>query len=304
MITRRSVSISLGAALASLTVQAQERSVSPEPGARAGSQPTFDDLTRRPIVYSVPGMADVRVSEGHVYKSVAGAPLRFDLYAPVGASRPSPAVILVHGGPIPSLGARRWGIFESYGRLLAATGMIGITFDHRFLGPDRLADSATDLADLVVHVRAHAASFGIDENRLALWTFSGGGALLATALRERSSWWRLLVAYYGVMEPLGNVGSAYDERLSAIAALRGDASNAPPIVLARAGKDDPAIQSTIDRFLAAANSSGATVDLFTHPRGHHGFDILDADDRSREIIRLTLAAVKDSLGVGAPRMSR
>ena len=298
MITRRSAAISLGAALGMLTVRAQDRAASPGTGAPPTSPPNPEELTRRPIVYSIPGMAEVRVSEGHVYKNVAGSSLRFDLYAPVLAARASPAVILVHGGPIPRLGARRWGIFVSYGRLLAATGMTCIAFDHRFLGPDRLRDSADDLSDLVKHLRAHATSLGIDENRLALWTFSAGAPLLATALHERASWWKLLIAYYGVMEPLGN---AYDERLSAIAALRGDASNAAPIVLARAGQDDPAIQSTIDRFLAAANSSGATVDLFTHPRGHHGFDILDADDRSREIIRLTVAALGSNLKVDTTR---
>jgi acetyl esterase/lipase len=150
--------------------------------------------------------------------------------------------------------------------------MTGIAFDHRLLAPDRLRDSAADLADLVRHVRENAKTLGIDENRLALWAFSGGGSLLASALRERQSWWKLLVAYYGVMEPLA---TDHYETLSAIAALGRDASNAPPILLARAGRDDPAINSTIDRFVAAAKSAGAQVEVLRHPTGQHGFDILD-----------------------------
>jgi acetyl esterase/lipase len=216
------------------------------------------------------------------------------LYAPATPARATPAVILIHGGPIPSPGARRWGMFVSYGRILAASGMIGIAFDHRLLAPDRLRDSAADLADLVRHVREHATTLGIDESRLALWAFSGGGPLVAAALRERQNWWKLVVAFYAIMEPLGG---GHDERLSAIAALGRDASNAPPIVLARAGRDDPAINSTIDRFLAAASSAGATVDLLTHPSGHHAFDILDAGDRSSQIIRRTLGALRSNLGV-------
>jgi acetyl esterase/lipase len=280
MYTRRSVAISLGAALGALALRAE------------GQQ----DLTQRPVVYSVPGMADVRVREGLVYKSAQGSPLHFDLYAPKAPSRATPAVILVHGGPIPSIGARRWGVFASYGRILAATGMIGIAFDHRLLGPDRYRDSAADLADLVRHLREQSKTLGIDANRLALWSFSGGGPLMAAALRERQSWWKLVVAYYAVMEPFG---TGHDESLFPIAALGRDASNAPPIVLARAGRDTPAINSTIDRFFAAANSAGATVDLLTHPTGRHAFDILDPGDRSNQIIRRTLEALRSSLGVEA-----
>jgi acetyl esterase/lipase len=92
------------------------------------------------------------------------------------------------------------------------------------------------------------------------------------------------------------VGS-YDESFSPIAALGRDASNAPPIVLARAGRDRfREINSSIDRFVAAANSAGATVDLLTHPVGRHSFDVLDPGDRSSQIIERTLQALRDRLG--------
>ncbi len=295
MITRRSVTLSLGAAaFGSLAARAQDRQ-EPNKTAAAKPPPSFEELTRRPVVYTVPGMDKVRVREGLVYKTAEDSPLHFDLYAPAAVSRVTPAVILIHGGPIPTLGARRWGTFVSYGRILAAMGMIGIAFDHRLLSPDRLRDSAADLADLVQHVRGQATTLGIDANRLALWAFSGGGSLIATALRDRQTWCKLVVAYYGILEPFGN---DKDERLSAIAALGKDASKAPPIVLARAGLDNPAINSTIDRFVAAANSAGATLDLLTHPTGHHAFDILDPGERSGQIIQRTLGALRTSLGVG------
>jgi acetyl esterase/lipase len=284
MITRRSVSISLGAALGALAMRK----------GWAQPEPSFEEIIRQPVVYSVPGMADVRVREGLVYKTVEGSPLHFDLYAPAAVSRASPAVVLIHGGPVPSLGARRWEIYVSYGRLLAATGMIGIAFDHRFLGPDRLRDAVADVEDLVRHTRDQASALGIDAERLALWAFSGGGPLLAAPLRERPSWLKLVVAYYAAMEP---IGGGHDETFSAIAALGRDASNVPPIVLARAGRDRfPEINSSIDRFVAAANSAGATVDLLTHPTGRHSFDILDPGERSSQVIQRTLGALRHSLG--------
>jgi acetyl esterase/lipase len=251
-------------------------------------------MIRMPVVYSVPGMADVRVREGLVYKTVDGTPLNFDLYAPATGSGARPTVVLIHGGPGPALGARRWGLYVSHARMLAASGMMGIAFDHRLLGPDRYPDSAQDVADLVRHVREEAGTLGIDPTRLALWAFSGGGPLLAAPLRERPSWLKLIVGYYAAMHPFGN---DQDETFSMVAALGPDASNAPPIVLARAGRDMfPEINPSIDRFVAAANSAGATLDLLTHPTGRHSFDILDPGDRSSQIIERTLAALRHSLG--------
>jgi acetyl esterase/lipase len=262
------------------------------------SQPNIEDLMRRRIVYSVPGMADVKVREGQPYKNVGGSPLLFDLYAPHGAPKSRPAVILIHGGPIPQVGARRAGVFVSYGELLAASGFVGIAFDHRFLAPDQLPTATADVTDLVSYVRTHAVSLGIDAERLALWAFSGGGSLLSAVLRERPRWCKLAIAYYAVMEPLG---SPNDERVSAISALGADASNAPPLLIARAGQDDPAINATIDRFVAAATARNATVDFLTHPTGHHAFDILDANERSREIIGRTVDALRSSFMSGAER---
>jgi acetyl esterase/lipase len=284
MITRRTASISLAAVLGALAARA----------GRAQSEPTFEEMIRLPVVYTVPGMADVRVREGLVYKTAEGSPLHFDSYAPPAGSGARPAVILIHGGPGPGLGVRRWGLYVSYARMLAASGMNAIAFDHRLLGLDRYPDSALDVADLVRHVRAEAGALGIDPTRLALWAFSGGGPLLAAPLRDRPSWLKLVVAYYAVMHAFGN---DQDEAFSMVAALGPDASNAPQIVLARAGRDMfPEINPSIDRFVAAANSAGATVDLLTHPTGRHSFDILDPGDRSTQIIERTLAALRHRLG--------
>ena len=61
------------------------------------------------------------------------------------------------------------------------------------------------------------------------------------------------------------------------------------MLVARAGLDRPVFNDAIDRFVAEAVQRGATIELLTHPRGQHGFDVLDDDDRSREIVARTLA---------------
>jgi acetyl esterase/lipase len=264
--------------------------------------PSFEEMARMRVVLAVPGMDAVSTRRDLVYKTAAGEPLHMDVYAPPGPPRPRPVVVLVHGGPIPRLGARRMGVFVSYGELLAASGFVAVAFDHRFLAPDRLSDAGADVADLLAHVRAQAASLGVDPERLALWAFSGGGGFLAAPLRERPAWLRAVVAYYAILDlqqpPPGADSGISTELRQAFSAVRGlgeDARKAPPVLVARAGLDHPWLNGALDRFVQAASAAGATLDLLNHPEGRHGFDILDDDARTRQVIRRTLDFLRDHL---------
>jgi acetyl esterase/lipase len=281
--------VKLGAVAAVLAVLQRGQAVE--------KSPTFEEIVRMRIVWSVPGMDAVAVRRNIAYKAGdGGAPLQMDVYSPPGPARQRPAVILIHGGPIPQVGAKNMGVFVSYGELIAASGFVGVAFDHRFLGPARLTDAASDVADLVSHVRANAGSLGVDPERIALWAFSGGGPFLSSAVRERPSWLRAVASFYAVLDLQQPPPGAPDSGLSAetraqfspVAALGQDARNAPPILVARAGLDNPWLNDAVDRFVAAALCRGATLDLLTHPSGRHGFDILDDDARTKEIIRRTL----------------
>jgi len=264
--------------------------------------PPLEEMIRLRIPFSIPGMDAVCVQRNLVYKSADGLPLHMDVYSPPGLPRPRPAVILVHGGPIPRTGAKNMGIFVSYGELLAASGFVAVSFDHRFLAPARISDAAGDVADLVVHVRRIASSLAVDPERLALWVFSGGGPFLAAPLGERPAWLRAAVAYYAVLDlqqppPGADSGISADllQTFSAIRGLGEDARSAPPILVARAGLDNPWLNGTIDRFVQAAMARGATLDLLNHPEGRHGFDVLDDDARSKQIISRTLEFLQDHL---------
>jgi acetyl esterase/lipase len=263
--------------------------------------PTFQEMIRMRVVFSVPGMDSVSVRRDLVYKTADGQPLRMDVYSPSGPPQSRPAVILIHGGPIPRTGAKNMGVFVSYGELLAASGFVAVTFDHRFLAPDRLADAGEDVRDLVAHVRKSADVLRLDSDRVALWAFSGGGPLLAAPLSDRPAWLRALVAYYPILDlqepPPGNNPGASTEVRQAFSPIRslGDGRSAPPIFVARAGLDDPWLNGSIDRFVRAALDNGATLDLLNHPEGRHSFDILDDVPRSKQIIRRTLAFLKDHL---------
>jgi len=110
------------------------------------------------------------------------------------------------------------------------------------------------------------------------------------------------VAYYAALDlqqpPPGassGIGSELRQAWSAVRALGDDAHSAPPFLVARAGLDNPWLNDGIDRFVQAALARGASLDLLNHPDGRHGFDILDDDARSRQIIQRTLDFLREHL---------
>jgi acetyl esterase/lipase len=236
------------------------------------------DLSKR-IVYHVDGMRDVRVRRDVVYKRDAGAELEMTIYAPAGLSADArvPAVFFVHGGPIPAdfVPPTQWGVFVSYGELAAASGLVGVTFNHRLFALADYGRSQADVAAAVEYVRSQAAELSVDADRIALWYFSGGGPLMTPMLRERPDHLRCILAFYAYLQPKE-------------AQVRSTGAGLP-IFIARAGLDQPMINATIDQFVQEALGGNATLDLMNHPAGRHGFDILDDDDRSREIIAHAVA---------------
>lgn len=159
------------------------------------------ELGAKRLVYTVPGMDRVKVRKNLTYKRVIGVELKMDVYSPVGLQRGArrPAVIFIHGGRIPPnlrKTPKDWGAYISFGQLVAASGFVGITFNHRFYAWESLSDSQSDVMALLAYVRNNAASLGIDKDRIILWSVSAGGVFLSQPLRENPPYIRCIVAYY------------------------------------------------------------------------------------------------------------
>ena len=67
----------------------------------------------------------------------------------------------------------------SWGQLIAASGMVAIAYTNR--------EPAADLDALLQHVIEHAASLGVDENRMGVWACSGNVPLALSALMAGSA---------------------------------------------------------------------------------------------------------------------
>lgn len=266
--------------------------------------PWLKEFVAKRIVYSVPAMTRVRVVKDLTYKRAAGAELKMDMYSPRGPGRGvrRPVVIFIHGGRVPPnlrTTPKDWGAYVSLGQLVAASGFVGVTFNHRFYTWESLPDSQSDLMDLIAYVRNNAESMGVDKDRIVLWANSAGGIFLSQPLRETQPYLRCIVAYYPELD-LENQrkaapASVTDETLreySAIHHLRNRDKGVPPIFIARAGLDNANLNAGIDRFVQLALSKNLSIDVVNHATGHHGFDIEDDNERSREILIRTIEFIK------------
>jgi dienelactone hydrolase len=230
-----------------------------------------------------------------VYKSSPSGTLRMDVYRPARAAEEAlPAVLLVHGdGPAEWLkDIKDWGQYVSWGELLAASGFVAVTFNHRSTEDwTRIPEAASDIDDLVALIRRQAGTYHVDPDRLGIWVASAGGYLGAHTALINGPAIRCLVVYYGLMAPAPLPGIDL-ERFSIAERLDQDG---PSIFIGRAGLDRPRLNETLDRFADAALKAGLDLELHNHPQGRHAFDVLDPGPRSSEIIDRSLAFLESRL---------
>ncbi len=225
------------------------------------------------VALQTPGMHLAKVKRNVQYK----AGLRLDVYRPARASGRLPVVVFVHGNARGTDSPKASGVFVGWGQLAAASGLAGVTFDHR--------EDPEDVVAAVRYVRRNAARLGIDASRICVAGFSAGVQLsMLPALQGRLGELRCAVGYYGPLH-------AELAQLSPLAYLR---AGAPATLLAKAGRDSPAINRSIDRYVARAKEVGARVELLVQPTGPHGFETTK-DAKTRSVMRRTLDFLRERL---------
>lgn len=239
--------------------------------ANAGAQ---IDPTKARVVYLTAGMEKVKV-EDRTYKTVNDTSLQVSLYYPPNYNKrtgsPLPVVIFVNG--IGNFELPQWKVYQDWARLTAAQGMLAVNYQ------SRRNDVQKDLEDLVAYLQQHA-DIKADYNRIGLWACSANvGAGMPFAMKAGKHV-RALVMYYGAgWTPEAN-------RL-----LRQDLE----ILVVRAGLDFYDLNKNVEAFVTHALANDAHLEYINYPEGQHAFDVLDNTERSREIVKQTLAFLQRTL---------
>jgi hypothetical protein len=276
---------------------------------------TRADIAKKKVVYQMARTDAVVVRRDVPYGVVEtgdNQTLTMDVYYPPewkhGAC--TPAVLFVTGYPDAGV-ERRFGcaakemeMYVSWGGLVAASGLVGITYTAR--QPD------SDVHAVLRHVREHAASLGIDARRVGIWSCSGNApnalSLLIREYQEGRTDLRCAVLCYAYMLDLDGATHVADAAsvfrfvnpaaTTAAAAGRSTVSIADlprdvPLFIARAGLDEmPHLNDAIDNFVLHALRANLPVTVANHHTGPHAFDILDESAASRDIIARILAFMR------------
>ncbi len=151
-----------------------------------------------------------------VYATVgAGRELHLDVWCPVDKGRFRPGILMIHGGGW-TTGSKE--NLHPMARQLAAEGYVTVTPEYRLSGEAAYPSGVRDLKLAVRWMRAHAAEYGIDTNRIAAYGASAG-AHLASLLGTTNE-----LSLYDTLSPL----STYSDEVQAVLNIDGIVSFVHP----------------------------------------------------------------------------
>ncbi len=116
---------------------------------------------------------------GVVYGEVDGVELLLDLYCPPSRAEPRPAVVLLHSGAM-MFGSRAE--LSDHAMAMAKAGYVAFNIDYRLVdaaGRNAWPAQLDDAQRAVRWVRANAATYGVDPERICAYGHSAGGNLAA-----------------------------------------------------------------------------------------------------------------------------
>jgi hypothetical protein len=183
----------------------------------------------------------------------------------------------------------------SWGRLIAASGMVAVTYTN--------TSPAADLQALLDHLQRNGLALGIEGNAVGLWASSGNAPMALSRLMKDARPRIACAAFcYGYLLDLD--GATHVAQMAKMYGLANqcegksveDLADDVPIFIARAGKDQFAgLNETLGRFVARALTRNLPVTVANHPSGPHAFDLFDDSETSRVIVRQVLGFLKENL---------
>jgi acetyl esterase/lipase/pimeloyl-ACP methyl ester carboxylesterase len=236
--------------------------------------------------------AELEPSRLVVYKTIADRELYLHVFEPTAwqASERRPGYVVFHGGGWVGGEPRRMYPFAAH---FAKLGMVGISVQYRLLNAKQGAtvfDCVQDGRSAVRFVREHAATFGIDPEKIVVSGGSAGGHIaVGTALfdgvdeaRESSdvsSTPNALVLLFPVIdtskEGYGNakIGDRWQE-LSPAHQVHG---KVPPTLVFHGTGDTVTPFGGAEAFKDAMLKAGNRCELDVHPGGKHGYLMFDRE---------------------------
>ena len=261
------------------------------------------------------------------YCTGQGKPLLMDILRPQNPSAtPRPAVLFLHGGGWEN------GDKEDHtvAALLASNGFVAATINYRLSGEATFPAAVEDSKCAVRYLRAHAARYGIDPDRIGAMGSSAGGhlAMLTGCADEKaglegSGGWqdvssrvKAVVSYFGpsdftvgemgvetasvdlVQKFLGGTSEGKPELYRRASPITYVSPNAPPLLLIHGDRDNVVPIEQSERMLRAYREAGRNAKMIRVEGAGHGFQPsseMPNSFSSQEIDSVTVDFFKKSL---------
>ncbi|WP_170157469.1 alpha/beta hydrolase [Roseimicrobium gellanilyticum] len=241
------------------------------------------------LVLAITCSAHAELKTDIEFAKVGDVSLTLDVHVPDGPG-PFPTAILVHGGGF-TKGDKTSYITPLF-KPLNDAGYTWFTINYRLAPQHRWPACLDDVETAIRWVRAHAAEYKVDVNRIALIGESAGGHLVSMAgtraqgdtavaavvpfyaphdlflrAQQRKDVGEGLAGLFGISREVNDTTLAALKQGSPFYHLK---AGLPPYLLIHGDKDDkvPFEQSTL--FQAASRKVGNTCELITIPGGGHG----------------------------------
>ena len=259
-------------------------------------------VAQKRVLYELPGTAAVEVTRCR-YSPDGSDTGTLNIYCQRRETGDAllPAVVLVSGlsdaGALAFLGCRinEMEAFVGWARLVAASGLIGVTYTTG-------SDPASDLSQVIEYLQANGNAHGIDASRLGLWACSSHVPNALGQLMRHHSSIECAVLYYGFMLDLdGATGVADAQRIwrfanpaagRAVAELPAET----PLFVVRCGRDvTPHVNDSIERFVTHALAANLPLTVVNHHDAPHAFDLDHDSETTRQIVSETLTFLRDRL---------
>ena len=254
----------------------------------------------------------VSIDAGLVYSSPKGTDLKLDACTPKGATKPTPAVVLLHGGGFTE-GDRASGGMRALCEYFADNGLAAFSLDYRLGAGNGYPAPLEDVDAAITWIRddQHAARFNLRPTSIGILGSSAGAILAQTVATsgsgslEKGTRVKAAVSLSGVSlmtEDALTLGSPTPQAAALILAYLGCPSPAadvcpraaeaspelsvdssdPPMILVNGSHElVPVEQAT--SMAEALKAAGVPVQLSVQDGSKHGVQLLGPDTRKRII---------------------
>ena len=225
------------------------------------------------LLYRHPNMDEVEKRQDVIYKVSDEKLMKLDVYYSNNTNLSNiPTVVVVHGSSTME-NIKDIKLFQSWGKVLAASGFNAVVFNWR---PEERPD---DIKDLIRFLLGNSNELQLNISNINIFAFSSGVEIgIKNIMEINTGFINKIITYYGKLD------------LSIIKMI--DKSCLPKFLIAMGSLDDVYPFDCNDDFIKEVRNLGCEVEFILHSKGEHGFEVYNEGEETNRIIEETIKFIE------------